>query len=290
MQARDRGIVDTMVRSGMDLAPVNYPAKRALLGLPIESDPDLLARTPRCEFERVPTAAFGTSNPHPMNEPFWIAMIRSGCPAWTARTRCGADDRVPQERLCCTTSALKHAAVATFMAGDRPEPIWCANRFGQSFTFLPDGRAVLVGGEHEDSYDVDFCIYNDVIVHDPDGTVHIYAYPDDVFEPTDHHTATRIEDFIYLIGSLGYSGHRHYGQTPVYRLDTRTWNMERVRVSGTCPGWIHGHRAMRVGPRSIQIWDGEVLNMSGNREIESPNKDVFILDLDALRWSRIPGA
>jgi hypothetical protein len=33
-------------------------------------------------------------------------------------------------------------------------------RFGQSLTLLPDCRAVQIGGEHEDWYDADFCIYN----------------------------------------------------------------------------------------------------------------------------------
>ncbi len=34
-------------------------------------------------------------------------------------------------------------------------PIWPADRFGQSITELPDGRKVLVAGEHEDHYDAD---------------------------------------------------------------------------------------------------------------------------------------
>ncbi len=49
-------------------------------------------------------------------------------------------------------------------------PVWCFERYGQSITCLPDGRFVQIGGEHEDSYDRDFCIYNDVFVHRPDGT------------------------------------------------------------------------------------------------------------------------
>jgi hypothetical protein len=36
-------------------------------------------------------------------------------------------------------------------------------RFGQSLTFLPDGRAVQIGGEHVDFYYPVFCIYNDVL-------------------------------------------------------------------------------------------------------------------------------
>ena len=38
---------------------------------------------------------------------------------------------------------------------------------GRSTVWLPDGRVVLIAGEHEDSYDPDFCIYNDVVVIQP---------------------------------------------------------------------------------------------------------------------------
>ena len=72
-------------------------------------------------------------------------------------------------------------------------PVWCAQRFGQTVTLLPDGRAVQIAGEHEDHYDPDFTIYNDVFVHEPDGTIRIFGYPEAVFPPTDFHTATLVE-------------------------------------------------------------------------------------------------
>jgi hypothetical protein len=28
--------------------------------------------------------------------------------------------------------------------------VWCAQRFGQSLSFLPDGRVIQIAGEHED--------------------------------------------------------------------------------------------------------------------------------------------
>src|SRR6185503_1846850 len=118
---------------------------------------------------------------------------------------------------------------------------WSAMRFGQSITRLPDGRIVQVAGEHEDAYDEDFCIYNDVFVHEPGGAITLYGYPEDVFPPTDFHTATLVGDAIYLIGSLGYAGARRYGHTPVFRLDTRTFRIERLAPAGDPPGWIYGH-------------------------------------------------
>jgi len=55
---------------------------------------------------------------------------------------------------------------------------------------LPDGREVLIAGEHEDYYDPDFFIYNDVVVRAPDGKFAIYGYSKEAFPPTDFHTAT----------------------------------------------------------------------------------------------------
>ena len=75
-----------------------------------------------------------------------------------------------------------------------------------------------VAGEHEDGYDPDFCIYNDVIVHHPDGRLEIIGYPESLFPPTDFHTATLVGDRIIVIGSLGYQGSRVYGTTPVFAL------------------------------------------------------------------------
>ena len=42
-------------------------------------------------------------------------------------------------------------------------PGWCFNRFGRTLTELPGGTQILIAGEHEDHYDPDFFIYNDVV-------------------------------------------------------------------------------------------------------------------------------
>jgi hypothetical protein len=153
-------------------------------------------------------------------------------------------------------------------------------------TLLPDGRAVQVGGEHEDFYDPDFCIYNDVFVHEKDGTVAIYGYPEAVFPPTDFPTATLVGDFVYLIGSLGYQGTRRFGETPVYRLDIRTLRVDRLDTGGEAPGWIYEHRAVAAPPHGIRVWGGIVVNGSDNGESHEENLGAFVLDLDRLCWCR----
>jgi ankyrin repeat protein len=241
-------IARRLLDAGADPATLGFSGRRALLGLPPDESPELMTATPS-EFRRAATRRFGASNPERMDEPFWTAMIRSGLTAYDAGTRFG-------DPLTCP----------------RP-PIWSARRFGQSLTFLDDGRIVQIGGEHEDFYDPDFCIYNDVFVHAPDSSVTIFGYPEDVFPPTDFHTATLVDDGIFIIGRLGYQGTRAVDETRVYRLDLNTFAIERVEISGDNPGWIHGHRAARAGNSEIRVWGGT-------------NPGTFVLDIRLLRWRR----
>jgi hypothetical protein len=230
------------------------------LGFAPDPDPALL-NVSSDEFHHAFTRSFGKTNPQRMKEPFWEGMIRSGITGYGAR------------------ELFHHSSPFRV-------PVWCAQRFGQSITFLPDGRIVQIGGEHEDSYDTDFCIYNDVFVHERDGSIAIFGYPELTFPPTDSHTATLVGDSIYVIGSIGYLGTRRYGETPVYRLDVRTFRMERLDARGEAPGWIYKHRAVRVGPREIRVWLGKVLTRRGDEESEIDNVDCFVLDLDRLLWRR----
>lgn len=216
----------------------------------------------KSEFEQGRARRFGTSNPECVREPFWEAMIRSGVNAYQAG---------------------EAYEVGTKFDGTY-NPIWCAQRFGQSITFLPDGRIVLVGGEHEDHYDPDFCIYNDVIVFNPGGEIMIYGYPEADFPPTDFHTATLVGHHIYLIGSLGYQSKRLIGETPVYRLDTRTFHIERINTAGDKPGWIFMQQATLSAPNLIKISGGSIEKLIEEKAVHDGNTQTFILDVDNANW------
>jgi ankyrin repeat protein len=260
-RAPTRAIVLRLLESGADPQELSSGGRRALLGLPPDGDAGLLACTAD-DFRRARTRRFGTTNPERIDEPFWLGMIRAGICAYS-----GARLFEP---------ARQHGS----------PPVWCADRFGQSLTFLPDGRILQIAGEHEDYYDPDFCIYNDVFVHAPDGSIAIYGYPEADFPPTDFHTATLVGDHIYVVGSLGYSGTRRFGETPLYRLDVRSLRMERLAATGPAPGWIFKHRAILVGPHEIQISSGEIATEANGREANAPNTDTFVLDVARLRWRR----
>ena len=149
------------------------------------------------------------------------------------------------------------------------EPDWAFERFGMSRTRMPDGRIICIGGEHEDYYDPDFCIYNDVIVlraalgesavTEQSGTVEIYGYPASVFPPTDFHSATLIGNRICVIGCLGYQDTREIGRTPVLVLDARTLRVEPVPTHGEGPGWVSRHHAAYdAATDSITVRGGKV--------------------------------
>lgn len=119
----------------------------------------------------------------------------------------------------------RHSAYSANKTFDGPSPfeagpMWCFDRFGQSETTLPDGSVIHIGGEHEDYYDPDFFIYNDVTVVGPDGSIEIRGYGREVFPPTDFHSATLAGNAIVIIGCLGHPKQRVAERTPVFRLAT----------------------------------------------------------------------
>jgi hypothetical protein len=255
-------IATRLLDAGADPQELSGQARRDLLGYSREPHVTLVTASPD-DFKQARTRRFGTTNPEHINEPFWESMIRAGISGYEALQLFDPDD--PREER---------------------EPIWCAQRFGQSLTLLPDGHIVQIGGEHEDWYDPDFCIYNDVFVHGPGGALAIYGYPEEAFPPTDFHTATLVGDHIYLIGSLGYPGTRRFGETPVYRLDVRTFEVEPLAVSGDQPGWISRHRAILVPPREIHVSRGKVAILADGKETYVESSAAFVFDVELLQWRR----
>jgi ankyrin repeat protein len=258
---QSRAIALRLLDAGADPADLSFEGRRAILGLEPQPDESLFDATPE-DYRVAPTACWGDHNPELMDQPFWQAMIRAGINAY---------------------------AGAQLTGGTRDDcPVWCAQRFGQSLTLLPDGRAIQIGGEHEDSYDSDFCIYNDVFVHHADGRIDIFCYPEDVFPPTDFHTATLIGDSIYIIGGLGYQGARRFGETPVYRLNTTTLQIRRIETTGEPPGWVSRHRAVLASPHEIRVWAGKIAAEVGETETYDDNRRACVLDVTRRQWRREP--
>lgn len=222
-------IISRLIELGDSLENLEDEVLRDWIGL---GNHDELPVT-KAEFHSGRSRRYGTANPELMNVSFWNAMVRNGWNAWKAANHFGHDSY------------------------GLDDPVWCHHRFGMSLTALPDGRWVQISGEHEDGYDPDFCIYNDVIVHDGHGGFQIYGYPKEVFPPTDFHSATLVGEWIYIIGNLGYPEMREASgyETPVFRLHTGDWHIEKVETHGESPGWIHKHQAKLDGD-SIRVFQG----------------------------------
>jgi hypothetical protein len=206
---------------------------------------------------------FGSTNPELLSNPVWDWLVRSKLSAYQANDH--FDGPSP------------------FDSG----PGWCFGRFGQSSTKLSDGTIVFIGGEHEDYYDPDFYIYNDVVVQHPNGDIDIFGYPREVFPPTDSHSATLIGERIIIIGNLGYPEKRRPGFTQVYILDLRNFSISAVQTTGTSPGWIHEHEAA-LSERGYSIVIRRGLLERGNPgESLVENLDDWRLDLGSWKWEQL---
>jgi|GEM_PF-2882566 len=204
---------------------------------------------------------FGNSNPELSQNKFWYDMVRYGKSAWQAKDQFGESSYSEQ-------------------------PVWCYDRYGKSITDLGNGQFVEIGGEHEDHYDPDFCIYNEVFHHKGNGDFDIYMYPKEVFPPTDNHTATLVGKFIYIVGNLGYPANREFGTTPVYRLNTEDFSIEKLTTDGVCPGWIYNHIAVLEDDYTICIKEGTIASLKQEQEFHESNKFDFKLNTLTLEWSK----
>lgn len=211
------------------------------------------------EFKTHKYREFGQYNPELTDHPFWLEQIRTHDSGFTAF------EKYSSKKRDCSNPAT-----------------WSFSRFGQSITELSDGRWLLIAGEHEDSYDPDFCIYNDVVVISPNGDAVIYSYPEDVFQPTDFHTATLVDNIVLIIGSLGYVGKRTQGFSSVYSLNLETFEISKLRTRGGGPGWISDHDAKKI--------DGKIVISSGqvwkNSDLIA-NDEIWELSLSDYTWEKV---
>ncbi len=208
---------------------------------------------------------FGSANPQRMRVPVWEWMVRTGQDPYFAR-----------ESLKLESNYGRHV-----------DPDWCFDRMGAAQVEMADGRIITIAGEHEDSYDRDFCIYNDVVVQQGDD-VEIYGYPRSIFPPTDFHTATLVGANIVIIGSLGYPEDRSPSLTSVFRLDTADYRIEGVETKGESPGWIHKHQSEYLKEEGvIELTGGELLFRRGEAERFRDNFDTYHLQVAEGFWHRI---
>jgi ankyrin repeat protein len=250
-------IINILLDQGDDINDISEETHALLLGTRVDSDPEVSQE----EYFAGKHRRFGTSNPEKVDVKFWVEMIRSGASAWHARTMFKDE------------------------SSSNDDPVWCYKRYGKSTTVLENGTIIEIAGEHEDHYDPDFCIYNDVIVFGPDGDINLFTYPEEVFPPTDFHTATLVDDNLIIIGNLGYPEKRIVGKTQVYSLNTKSFEMKKLETTGDSPGWIHDHKStLSSDNKFIELWGGKVETDMEGSLVE--NIDHWRLNLETYQWVR----
>ncbi len=256
-------IVTALVNAGADINDINKETRAGILGYRIDEAPDISEEEYFKGQNRVFGRVFGKSNPQLAQNPFWQAMVK------------------------CGGSAYHGASKINKYRDIYDSPVWSFDRFGKSITLLPDGRFIEIAGEHEDYYDPDFCIYNDVFVHDGRGNCDIYIYPREVFPPTDFHTANLVDKYIYVIGNLGYVEDRRPGYTQVFRLNINTLKMERIETNGEMPGWISQHKSFYDGKSIITIKGGKLSVDKDGKKDYVDNEHEYSLYLKSMEWKKI---
>jgi hypothetical protein len=129
-------------------------------------------------------------------------------------------------------------------------PSYTTNRYGTTCTNV-NGVLYFIGGEHEDYYDPNFFIYNDVIKIE-DRKVTIYWYPRDIFPPTDFHASVYLNGFIWIFGNIGYKSLRKKF-IQVCRLNINTMKIENLNNSSG-PLWTHFEdNSITIQDNSIKV-------------------------------------
>lgn len=208
-------------------------------------------------------------------------MIRQRRTAWWARQRFKVPARFGSDP--------SHSGYRDQPGG----PLWCFTRHGRTVTQVDHGTLIYIGGEHEDSYDPDFCIYNDVVIENVNGEVEIVGFAKDDFPPTDFHTATiGMGNDLWLVGSLGYRDLRREGETQVYRFDCGSRTISSaIDTWGDGPGWISRHSARYVRRwQEVVVKGGQIWETRQGKLGLHPNAATFSLDLARGEWRRLTDA
>lgn len=218
------------------------------------------------EFVKHYSFEFGQTNPQVMNNPFWLYMAQN-----------------PK------ISAYKIMMDYDSQGSDLEfidKAVYTHDRFGAAEVALPNGDIIKIGGGHEDYYDPNYCVYNEVVRYGDKGEVTIYGYPEEVLQPMYNHTATYVpsQNAIYIIG--GYQENREMGDTLVYKLDLNTFSIECVPTIGAKPGWIMEHScSLGKDENAVVVRHGKISwNGEDGRLRSVKNRSVFKLNLATFVW------
>lgn len=264
--AQDREVILVLDEYGCSLDSLTSEGRTSFLDLGDDSD---LRKVSKEEYLKFKHPRWGRSNPERLTNPFWTSMVKIGAGAGQARYRFSDPWKLVEDE--------KGRMVR--------DTVWCFERFGQTMTRLQDGRIILIGGEYEDSYHYDFCIFNDVTVIRPDKSIDIFGYPAEKFMPTDFHSAHLVGEYICIIGGLGYQAWRPNPVTD-HRLSVKDYSIEPLVTFGDIPLGINRHQGQTIDNRYILIRDGEMCVRKEEGLDHFDNLFIYELDLTTNVWTK----
>lgn len=264
--AENPEIIRLLIAAGAEWHDLNYDARLRLFGI---DDGNWEVECSREEYESGKYMRFGTTNPEKMEELYWRAMVRSGD---VADLYVDMSDLPKNDEL--NQSARE----------------WHYIRWGKSLTPLPNGYFIEIGGRYEgrnEAYD-----FNEVFVYDGHGNFDIYGYPQEVLPPVVGHTATLIEDQIYIIGGMDDSEESLRNQRFIYRLNCNSMAIDKLETFGENCGLLYGHlvayhRGQGIAGE-IHVKEGYewCYSADAGKNDWQENTDLLILDLHTLQWRR----
>lgn len=169
---------------------------------------------------------------------------------------------------------------------DPAHAVWCFNRMGQSCTTLADGTEIYIAGEHEDYYDPDFRIYNDVVIIYPDQTIKLLQYPHQDFPPTDFHTASldAEQQHIILVGSMGHPERRDLQTTQVAIFNLLTTQIKLIKTTGHAPSWLNQHEVIWIDNDVLEVSAGHVLLTVPEVDYPLFIRNLYRWQLNTINW------
>ncbi len=102
-------------------------------------------------------------------------------------------------------------------------------------------------------------------------------------ENTDFHSATLIDHWIYIIGSLGYQEDRQEDLIAVYRLNTVDFHIEHVETQNPPNFQLYDHNARLTGS-DLVLTGGRYFSCKDVEFMPQVNMRRITLNLDTLTW------
>ena len=316
-------IVTALMKAGADINHTKRSMLAEILGyhtLDESAEPEFS----RKDLEKYISARYGKTNPELATNSYWQAMIECNwepwkiahtynidkfkySPLWTYNRNFSGGSIIPLPggryveiggtyfEYAASLSSRIYNDVQEHAPGAWKPDQSCTSNWSYNNSVLTHSIRI---GEPNKSWTSNW-VYNDVIVHDGMGNCDIYIYPREVFPPLYDHTATLVNQHIYIIGNScaedkGFLLDNH---TQVLRLDIATMKIERIETRGDIPGQAGKYYAFHNDKSKLSIQKMDYVDNTEEytrrygihrryTRINHKNKHRYTLCLESMQWEK----